>query len=117
MNDTMKRRRQSVNDSRNGCSSEFPKDATPPVRNELPQKQINTDMFFQIASKKARAEPYLEDIGLATPPSRDAVDAISTSKDMLNALYSESVVAKIWGVAKKALDKVSSVTLKPAYVC
>lgn len=47
-----------------------------------------------------------EELGLVTPPISDALNA--TLRETLDALYSESTIAKIWGVAERALDKVSS---------
>jgi hypothetical protein len=47
-----------------------------------------------------------EELGLSTPPVSHTSEFDPAIKATLASLYSESTMAKIWGIAERALDKV-----------
>jgi len=63
---------------------------------------------LQVISKKTRPSVHPPKIGLISPPINEPISLISTPNSAIDALYSESAVAKIWGVAKRALDRVET---------
>ncbi|CZR65745.1 related to glucuronyl hydrolase [Phialocephala subalpina] len=56
-----------------------------------------------------------EYLGQVTPPISDTLELNPAVKDILASLYSESTVAKIWGVAERGLDKSTPPILYPEY--
>ena len=61
--------------------------------------------------KTSRTRSISKDNGLVTPPIVSQLESIPTPESTLNVLYSELVVAKIWGVAKRALGKVGRILM------
>ena len=61
---------------------------------------------LQKAQKHHRTSRSFKDIGLVTPPMPDSLELDPVGKETLSGLYSESAIAKIWGVAQRALNKV-----------
>ena len=53
----------------------------------------------------------VNNIGLATAQMSESLGISATSKETLSALYTESTIAKIWGVAQRALTKVWSLDI------
>lgn len=62
-------------------------------------------------------QPYkpANGIGLVTPPISDSLSMSPAANGCLSALYSASTVAKIWGVAQRALNKVRIMVLGAQY--
>jgi hypothetical protein len=75
---------------------------------------LSLSKFIQLMfTKQITLEPNQlpltsEKVGLVNPPISDALQLSFKIKETLASLYSESTIAKIWGVAERALDKVSS---------
>ncbi|KAH6715699.1 glycoside hydrolase family 88 protein [Leptodontidium sp. MPI-SDFR-AT-0119] len=55
------------------------------------------------------------ELGRSSGPRSDTSELASRNKETLACLYSESTIAKIWGVAERALDKSTPPTLYPEY--
>ncbi|KFY59649.1 hypothetical protein V496_05603 [Pseudogymnoascus sp. VKM F-4515 (FW-2607)] len=65
--------------------------------------------------KTAQPNKQVNGIGLVTPPISDYLGINPTADGCLSALYSDSTVAKIWGVAQRALNKSAPPTLYPEF--
>ena len=81
-------------------------DATSPVRFTYVVCRKHHAKARQKIQRTSQTSRALAELGLATPPMPDSLDLSPTTIDTLSVLYSESAVAKIWGVAQRALDKV-----------
>jgi len=111
MNGTKKRTRQSLTESEKIGSSDLIENGTSAVgslsRNQSSWPRLIN--ILKVTSKKPRPSGHAQGIGLASPPINEAIGLTLTPEDAIDALYSESAVAKIWGVAKKALDWVGNI--------
>lgn len=79
-----------------------------PVKAKSRKRGSDEVVGLQQISESSKLTKTINHVGLTTPPMSESLDFSPAAKDNLSFLYSESVTAKIWGVAQRALNKVKT---------
>jgi hypothetical protein len=101
------RKRTRASQQENRTLSYLLGEASPPVSFESTYLEGGScTNRLQKVQKHSRTGRSFENIGLVTPPMSASLELDLVKKETLSGLYSESAIAKIWGVAQRALNKV-----------